>query len=755
MKIRLYKSERAAKSITVILLVIAILVAGIVSIHVWKLKTTLRAESERYLIEIATHVSTVVDERIENKFEELGRMSKMMAGNALDLEQNLKILQERLPYCNYEWMGVIGPDYVCQTTDRRTVDLSGIPVIQSILAGTVSRGVSDIGDDGKPEIFYAVAIQGSQGQAAGCLIAGSRAESMGEILKIDTFDAEGETGILDSEGNLVLNSYGQSVNFEERNFFKKYGTEGWADQKELKDARYKLSVGDWGFLHIQRPGEEKKTGIYYPLEESGLYVLTVVPDSILDQGSTGFVKDTVFASLILIFLFLTVISLLLLIQSKSKKYLKKLAFEDPITGGYNWARFEIEAKKRLQNKQAQYALVSLDIDNFKLINNIFGIEAGNKTLRYIYKVLLQHLKAEEIAARATADKFYILMDYASPEQVKERLEQFSKDLNSFNEKKENKYYFKCVTGVLVIDDPQLSMFILQDKVNGARKSKNKDFAAEFISIVFFSDREQRQLIMEKNIDNKMTGALKHKEFVIYLQPKYELRYNTVAGAEALVRWIDPERGMIAPEEFIPVFEKNGFIEKLDLYVFDQVCSCLQRWKESGYQPVPVSINLSRAHLKNEDFLDRFRTIFNKYTIPPQWIEIELTETMVLENMELLTYMINCFHEIGFSCSLDDFGSGYSSLNILKDVPVDVLKLDREFFSKTTGDAARSETVIAGILQLAKNLNMKTVAEGVESVEQVKMLRRLQCDMVQGFVFSRPVPVDAFEKMAFPEHACKE
>lgn len=256
------------------------------------------------------------------------------------------------------------------------------------------------------------------------------------------------------------------------------------------------------------------------------------------------------------------------------------------------------------------------------------------------------------------------------------------------------------------------------------------------------------MVREKEIENKMQDALKNHEFEVYLQPKVELKGETIAGAEALVRWNDPEYGLISPAEFIPIFEKNGFIVNLDLYMFEQVCGLLQSWIEKGYEPVPVSVNLSHVHLKNPDFLKEFRAIFQKYKLPPKLLEIELTETLVFENLDLLVKVIDQFHEIGFDCSLDDFGSGYSSLNILKDVPVDTLKLDRGFFGSNQQKNDRGGYIVESIIELAKKLKMQTVSEGVETKEQVAFLKKANCDMVQGYVFAKPVPIVDFEKAAF-------
>ena len=204
--------------------------------------------------------------------------------------------------------------------------------------------------------------------------------------------------------------------------------------------------------------------------------------------------------------------------------------------------------------------------------------------------------------------------------------------------------------------------------------------------------------------------------------------------------------MIPPNEFIPVLERNGYIVELDLYVFEAVCGMLRHWLDKGQKPVPISVNLSRVHLKDSAFLMRFREVWEKYDIPADLLEIELTETLVFENMETLIHIIDEIHKIGFTCSLDDFGSGYSSLNMLKDVPVDVLKLDRAFFLGDMGE--RGKRVIEGVIDISRRLQMGTVAEGVENIPQVEFLRQARCNMVQGFVFSKPVPMTEFEKLAF-------
>ncbi|MEG2679862.1 MAG: EAL domain-containing protein, partial [Oscillospiraceae bacterium] len=249
----------------------------------------------------------------------------------------------------------------------------------------------------------------------------------------------------------------------------------------------------------------------------------------------------------------------------------------------------------------------------------------------------------------------------------------------------------------------------------------------------------------------MEQALEKGEFEMYLQPKYELEHNTIGGAEALVRWISPIKGIIYPNDFIPLFERNGFVVRLDLYMFEQACQLLQYWKDSGITPVPISVNMSRVHLNDPDFLDRYKDIFSHYDFPAKLLEIELTESMVFDDVARLSEVIGKVKEIGFTCSLDDFGSGYSSLNLLKDIPVDVLKLDRSFFYSTNEDETQSRHVVGNIVDLAKKLHMQTVSEGIETLEWVDYLRSVKCDMVQGYVFAKPMPVAQFEKLMQKEN----
>ncbi len=427
--------------------------------------------------------------------------------------------------------------------------------------------------------------------------------------------------------------------------------------------------------------------------------------------------------------------------------LERLAYYDTVTGAYNRTRFEMKAAEAISKAPGgTYTLVWLNLDKFKLVNEIAGSQGGDRLLRYIHDTVQPMLQKGEIFARIAADNFVMLLYSKGQNQLSERLDAMAKRINRFNASRKQKYYLTFTAGAYLITKPDVSITAISDRANVARRSIERAANVRLCTCKFYSEQDKNRLMREKDMENRMREALEQEEFEVYLQPKLSLESNKIAGAEALVRWNDPKRGLVPPNEFIPLFEKNGFIVRLDLYVFWKVCKLLRSWEERRLSQVPISVNLSRFHLLNEDFLKQYLNIRRKYGIAGGLLELELTETMVFENPRLFRSLICQIHKAGFSCSMDDFGSGYSSLNILKDLKVDVLKLDRGFCSSGQMEDPREKTVISSVVELAKKLQMKTVAEGVETQQQLEFLRETRCDMIQGYVFSRPLPVPSFEEL---------
>lgn len=415
---------------------------------------------------------------------------------------------------------------------------------------------------------------------------------------------------------------------------------------------------------------------------------------------------------------------------------------DPITGGFTSGRFELEMEGYLREKQS-FAFVAMDIKRFKVINELYGEETGNRVLKKVYQIIFEQLKSGEFIARNRADIFNIVLLETSQGAVKQRVVRIKDAIKeAFQDEEWNEYRVSMSCGVYMIQNGDHDVTSVRGRANVARK-KYKNEEGLLSPCIFYSEEEAKRLINDQRIENQMERALSQEEFQIFLQPKVRLADEKVAGAEALVRWKMADGRMISPKEFIPLFEKNGFIVQLDYYMFRHVCALLRKWIDSGKELMPISVNLSRNHIKEKGFIQQFQKIQREYGVPSNLIEFEVTEEMVVENLEEFRDVVEDFHAAGYHCSMDDFGTGYSSLNVLREIPLDVLKMDRAFF--TGKDSERGNLVIKAVLNMAQSLYMQTVAEGVETRELVDFLRKEGCDMVQGYVFYRPMPTEEFEK----------
>jgi EAL domain-containing protein (putative c-di-GMP-specific phosphodiesterase class I) len=270
-------------------------------------------------------------------------------------------------------------------------------------------------------------------------------------------------------------------------------------------------------------------------------------------------------------------------------------------------------------------------------------------------------------------------------------------------------------------------------------------------VVFFNEKLVEDQKWIDSVQEHQQSALENEEFVVYYQPKYDPRTDLLRGAEALIRWQSPVFGFVPPGRIIPIFEKNGFITEIDHYMLSHVARDQRMWLDKGYKCVPVSVNVSRAHFIESDLAEQIRDLVDAAGCPHELIEIELTESAFFDDKKAMINTINRLKSYGFAVSMDDFGSGYSSLNSLKDMPLDVLKLDAEFFRGENGDG-RGEIVVSEAIRLAKSLNMRTVAEGVEVREQVDFLAAQGCDMIQGYYYAKPMPKSDFENRVSLGHA---
>lgn len=431
------------------------------------------------------------------------------------------------------------------------------------------------------------------------------------------------------------------------------------------------------------------------------------------------------------------------LRRETEKRLWRMAYLDELTGYGNWYKFEQDASQL--RVRAPYAFALIDIDDFKLVNDYFGYTAGSNALVHMAKIIQDALQPGEAAARRGGDIFGLLLHYRGEANLNKRLQGIQDNIVSLRLTDDESRILHTVCGVCVDSHPEIPLNSLYDRANHARKTLKP---AHENARAFYDEHMHARILQEQEIEQHMEQALRDGEFHVYFQPKYDLAKESIMGAEALARWRHPQRGIIQPSAFIPLFEKNGFILKLDMYMLEQVCKCMRMWLDRGYNPVPVAVNISKVHIHTVNFVRNVREIVEYYAIPPYLIELELTESAFFDNTSVLLSTMRQLAEIGFTLSLDDFGSGYSSLNMLKSLPVNVLKLDRGFFD--AGEAEeRARLIISSVIQMARALHMKVVAEGVETQEQVDFLRSADCDYIQGYFYSTPKPQELYEKMVYP------
>ncbi len=419
--------------------------------------------------------------------------------------------------------------------------------------------------------------------------------------------------------------------------------------------------------------------------------------------------------------------------------LRNTAERDDLTRVYNKVTFyQKTAEKILSGDGKEYDIIYANIEQFKLINDLFGSQEGDNLLIYTAQMLkgCAH-DFNGICGRLHSDIFALCV---------ERQEDYQKLLVSPNMDKirEYKLDFKIIIryGVYQIDDKSVSVNVMCDRANLAIKSIKGKFEKY---IACYDESLRRKLLEEQEITREMKSALDSGQFVAYYQPKFDLATEEIIGAEALVRWIHPQKGLICPDKFIPLFESNGFIVYLDCYIWEEVCKQIRNWIDNGHRPLPISVNLSRVDVYNPALCDILCGLVKKYNIPTELLELEITESAYTESAEQLISTLSTLKKLGFIVQMDDFGSGYSSLNMLNELPIDTLKLDMRFISTTQRwKKDSSGNILNFVMGLSKWMDIPVIAEGIETKEQGLFLRGMGCNSGQGYYFSKPLPQSEFE-----------
>lgn len=390
----------------------------------------------------------------------------------------------------------------------------------------------------------------------------------------------------------------------------------------------------------------------------------------------------------------------------------------------------------------EYGLISLKIKRFRIFNRMFGREFGDKLILRVYTAIASFLKEGEYAAHIQQGYFILLVHL--PRDYDE-IFHYALDLNAVvrdwqDEDGLGKVY--CGMGMYLLEEPQVDFRTAQYNADICRTECPESVLRNSHFEVYGMTYHDVNLL-NYNMEDEFRPAMEHGDFKLYLQPKVDLRTGEVHEAEALVRWIDPVRGMIPVGSFLPEYERNGLIGDLDLYLFGQVCRSVDRWLKMYGKKIKISVNLSSNMFNYRYFMDQYKEVFQQISFPRECVEFELIESIVLNQVDQVKRVVAQIRECGFGCSLDDFGSGYSSFSVLTSTKLDALKIDKSLFRNEAD--SREKILIRHIVESAKALDMKVVAEGVETRGYVEFLKELDCDYIQGYVFYKPIPVEEFEE----------
>lgn len=417
---------------------------------------------------------------------------------------------------------------------------------------------------------------------------------------------------------------------------------------------------------------------------------------------------------------------------------KRLYLTDIMTGIPNVSYFNARLTKIIKNDQGgKYAVISFSLAGWELVNERFTYAEGDKGIIEFAKAAEKLADKDELIAHHGGVDFLAVINKKKLNKFLSQIQDIKIHLN--DGLKEEEYPVSLTAGIYMMNDYERVAETVIGRTNMAAANAKTGHS----NIVFYDQSMKEQLLESIQLVKSFPDALKHEEFLVYYQPKIETITSQMLGAEALVRW-KTKKEIISPAKFIPLFEKNALICQLDFYMLEHVCADLKRWIDNGLKPVCISVNFSKMHFRNENLADEIEHLVDKYDVPHKYIEIEITESAYEKTKDSLKAVLKALTAKGFSTSIDDFGAGYSSLNLLSQLDFKVLKLDKAFLDSGIEDE-KVKNVIDSVISMAKKLKMKVVAEGVEKREELELLKMLSCDLIQGYYFDRPIPVADFEK----------
>lgn len=736
----LMKAQKNKRTVIAVIILTLLVLIGAVYLCSYEISKNLKVEMQKTLHDVAEQNNIAVKQTINSKFQLLYSISQELGKDPDNAKELLDFTKAFVENYGFKRIGYAYPIGMAYTTDGYIQDMSYLDFFQNSMAGkvTITDAQRDItGNKDENVNWLSVPVYGSNRHSdpvSGVLFATYYTKWFEDILDTEAFEGHGYSCIVKTDGEIIAHSSGSPIS-DADNFFTYLDEEDGQEEREIMQ-RVIIEDGS-GVGSFELDGKQEFYYMPLALEDRDLdwYMVTMVPEAVLVHRLEPIMYNVDMMLLILIVIILSGLSVFFWLNRRRRTELMKLAYVDSLTQGDNFACFQ----KKMKDKKGQHGyIVAMDLSQFKIINNTCGLECGDKVLYLVWEIMINRMRKGELAARIYADRFVMFLSEDSSEKVRERLDELIQSITK-------------LSGTLNIPRliPVFGIFEtfnqdpLERDYGNALQAKQSVKGRRDCSYAFYEELDYNQVLENREIEDSFEQAIEEKQFEVWYQPKYDAMTGMVVGAEALVRWRKPDGSLLPPFKFIPLFEKNGMITSLDEYVFRTVCEHQKKWEKEGKKRLPVSVNISRVSLYYYNLVEKYKAIIEESNLHTEYVQLEITESATVDNNEIAR-LLEQFHRAGFHMLLDDFGSGYSSLSTLNRVHFDTLKLDKSLVDYI-GDE-NGEKLLYYITKLAQSMRLHITAEGVETEEQLKFLQDLNCDDIQGYYFSRPLPLDQFEAL---------
>lgn len=732
------KNSLTKKNVVIMLTVLAgmvlvVLYASYVNV------SEVKKHLQENLADVAKQNALMLETKIGTEYELLDSLSgELEDATPQNIEEKLHHFEIFLDNFNLKRFAYCFPDGTTYSTDGEVTDLAyrefyqagmdGRSFITGVLSDAIQKDATAVNVITKP-------VYDKDGNINGVFGLAYDTENFNDFLQLESFDGYGYSCIINENFEIMAATKDSGLELSNNiiDDLLQADTRNKQSVEELSDMVKNKQEGS-GILYLSGKTYYYSVPVVLMDDAVSWHAFTIIPYEVLHQRTAVVLRNQ--------FITITLVTLLVLIGARVvikliKEHHNKIicfAYEDPVTGGDNYTKFCIEMEKRQDHTGY---LVAMDIANFNYISVVAGEGAGDEMIKETWNIIKNALHRDELAGHIRDEMFILFLKETQQEKLLERMAKISGQIRD-KAKAFQVHGIRAGYGICPVTEKEL----LENLYSKARIAKEYAIADPESEYAFYNDVDGVKVQYEKQLEELFPEAIEKEEFEVWYQPKYDAKHCRIVGSEALVRWRRADGEMVSPGKFIPLFERNGMITKLDEYMFRAVCKQQKRWLDEGKTVYPVSVNISRASLYCMDVEKHYYSIMKEYNILPEYIQLEVTETVMEAKKEILE-LLNRFRQMGIKILMDDFGTGYSSLAALGTQCFDTLKLDKTLIDHI-GDRD-GETILYHVIRMGQQMGLHITAEGVERKNQLEFLQNLNCDDIQGFYFAKPMPAHEYEK----------